>query len=83
VLQTFVVDGRIAEIPAQRKKREVLLGWLIERFEHGRRYAEPEVNELIKQVHEDYAFFRRELIMAKLLQRDEGLHGKTAHYWRP
>lgn len=83
VLQTFVVDGRLIEIPAQRKKRDVLLSWLIQRFEHGRRYAEPEVNELIKQVHADYAFLRRELIMARLLQRDEGLHGKTAYYWRP
>lgn len=83
VLQTFVIDGRIREIPAQRKKRDVVLDWLIKRFEHGRRYAEPEVNELIKQVHADYAFLRRELIMVKLLQRDEGLHGKTAYYWRP
>ncbi|MDB5097460.1 MAG: ArsR family transcriptional regulator, partial [Cyanobacteria bacterium RYN_339] len=68
---------RLKEIPASRKKREVVLRWLADRFEIGPRYAEREVNEVIKRHHPDFATLRRELIGANLMQREAG------EYWRP
>lgn len=76
VLRTFMVDGRLAEIPAQRKKREVILRWLVKHFDKGRKYPEAQVNAIIKKYHEDYATLRREFIMAKLMERKDGF------YWR-
>jgi len=76
VLDAFLKRGRLVGIPAQRKKREVVLRWLAGQFEEGRRYKEAEVNRIIGRYHEDFCTLRRELIMARLLARDGGI------YWR-
>ena len=76
VLRTFVVDGRLTKIPAARKKRDVVLRWLVERFEPGRRYPEREVNDLIARHHPDFATLRRELVDGRWMTREEGV------YWR-
>ncbi len=67
---------RIKEIPASRKKRLVILKWLVSKFELGIQYSEREVNEIINVYHPDYATLRRELISSQLMQRDNGI------YWR-
>lgn len=76
VLQTYVQDGRLTKIPDVRKKRDVILPWLADHFARGRRYTELEVNEIICRVHPDFATLRRELVGAKLMQRESGI------YWR-
>jgi hypothetical protein len=77
VLDNFLAgDGRLKEIPASRKKRWVILRFLAERFEPDRRYAEAEVNEILKRHHEDSATLRRELIGYRMMARDHGI------YWR-
>lgn len=83
VIQSFVVNGRIKEIPAQRKKKDVILKWLVSHFEPGRRYAEPEVNEIIKRFHDDASTLRREFIMTGLMKREDGVAGKPSEYWLP
>lgn len=77
VLRAYVVDGRLKEIPALRKKRAVVLEWLVRRFERGREYTEKEVSASIAEVHEDFATLRRELVMARLLSREEGRYART------
>ena len=48
VLESFVeADGSLRGIPVQRKKRLVVLRWLVEDFQPGRRYPEAEVNRII------------------------------------
>lgn len=76
VLQSFLNGERIKAIPAQQKKQLVLLHWLVEKFEPGRQYTEREVNDIIKQHHEDSAWFRRSFIDHRLMARDKGI------YWR-
>jgi hypothetical protein len=76
VLNTFVRGDKIREIPAGYKKRLVILKWLAEFFDEGRKYAELEVNELIGRHHPDFSTLRRELIDRKLMQRERG------EYWR-
>lgn len=76
VLSTFVIDDRLTQIPARLKKRQVILNWLVNKFEFDRRYSEREVNEIIQRHHPDYASLRRYMIENKLMQRDKGV------YWR-
>ena len=77
VLRTYLdAEGRLNKIPQTRKKRDVILRWLVTRFERGRRYPESEVNEMIGEAHSDFATLRRELIMARLMDREAGV------YWR-
>ncbi len=77
ILTDFFDGPRLKEIPASRKKREVVLKWLCDRFEYDVQYKEKEVNEIISRHHPDFATLRRELIGAGLLKRENSI------YWRP
>lgn len=76
VLHDFFEGSRLKEIPAVRKKRQVILRWLASQFERHRTYAESEINDVIKRHHADTATLRRELIASKLMRRERG------SYWR-
>ncbi len=77
VLLAFVdPEGRLKSIPASRRKRTVVLRWLMEAFEPDRRYPEAEVNDIIQMKHWDSATLRRELIGHHMLAREKGV------YWR-
>jgi hypothetical protein len=76
VLRAFVRDGRLTSIPAVHAKRLVVLDWLAQRFEPGRRYSEAAVNHVIEAVHPDTAALRRYLVDEGMLARERG------EYWR-
>ena len=76
VLQDFLAGTYAKALPAYRKKRQIILRWLVKQFAYGRQYPEKEVNEIIKRYHPDTAALRRELIGEKLMQREGGV------YWR-
>jgi biotin operon repressor len=71
-------DGSLKEIPAQRKKLEAILRYVVKDFEHGQRYPEKQVNEILSRFHADTASLRRELVAARLMQREGG----GGAYWR-
>ncbi len=71
-------DGRLKTIPAQRKKLEAVLRYVIEAFEPGVRYKEEQVNELLSHFHEDTAILRREMVGYGLMNREGG----GGEYWR-
>ena len=63
VLRSFFdEDGRLRTIPAQRKKRLIVLERLAEEFEPGRDYSEREVNLIIANYHDDFCTLRRDLV---------------------
>lgn len=76
VLKDFFDGTQLKEIPASRKKRSVILKWFANQFEENILYKESEVNEILQRYNADAAFWRRELVGANLMQRENGL------YWR-
>jgi hypothetical protein len=86
VLRRFIPKGRLLAIPAARGKRLVVLDHLAGLFEPGRRYPEPEVNELLGRYHPDYAMLRRYLVDDGFLDRaDEPAPSGSRSvkvYWR-
>lgn len=70
-------DGRIRTFPAQRKKFEVLLRYVVKDFELGEKYTEKQVNQILGWYFEDTAALRRGLIEYKMMARESG-GGK---YW--
>ena len=74
VLKSFLDGERIIEIPASRKKRLVLLKWLVQKFEIDRDYPELELNAILKTYHEDSATLRREFIGYNLMTRLNGIY---------
>ena len=77
VLRTYFDGDTLKRIPATRKKRDVVLKWLVNRFEPGVRYPEARVNEFIKRHHPDTATLRREFIMTKMMERKKGVYWRT------
>ena len=76
IIKDFFTDSKLKVIPASRKKRTVILKWLVERFKKEKKYSEKEVNKIIKKHHDDFATLRRELVGASLMKRKAGV------YWR-
>ncbi|KAF6566689.1 metalloregulator ArsR/SmtB family transcription factor [Paenibacillus sp. EKM202P] len=70
----FAKDGKLRQIPAQYKKKLIVLQMLAEKLEPGRIYPERELNEWIKQYHEDFATIRRELIMHQFMYREREMY---------
>jgi hypothetical protein len=66
----FTKDGKLKTFPAQRKKKLVVLTHMVKALEFGKVYQEKEINEYLKQFHEDYATLRRELIMCQYMYRE-------------
>jgi hypothetical protein len=76
VMDAFVVDGRLVSIPTSRVKRLLVLDWLSQEFEPGRRYSEAMVNLMLGKRHADSAALRRYLVDEGFLDREAG------EYWR-
>ena len=78
VLQIFFRRGRLKGIPAQLKKRQIVIERLAKEFEPGRAYTEREVNQVLVEFHDDVATLRRGLIEHKLMERDHGLYRRLS-----
>jgi hypothetical protein len=78
VLRSFVRGQRILSIPSQHSKRLVVLDYVAQEFEPGRRYSEREVNATLARWYDDVASLRRYLVDEELLQREPG----GGAYWR-
>jgi hypothetical protein len=76
VLRAFLPHGRLAQMPAQRTKRRIVLDHIARVFEPGVRYAERDVNTLLRAFDDDYATLRRYLVDEGFLARAGG------EYWR-
>lgn len=70
VIDTFFEYGKLKAIPAQRKKRRIVLEEIAKNFETGKTYDEKEVNLIIAAYHDDFCTIRREMIVEGLLMRD-------------
>ena len=79
VLRSFFdeTSGRLRTIPAQRKKRLIVLERLAAAFEEGRDYTEREVNIAIADFHDDFCTLRRELVDEGFMSRDGSVYRRT------
>ncbi|MCY9695788.1 DUF2087 domain-containing protein [Paenibacillus alginolyticus] len=75
VIRNFItLDGKLKHIPAQLKKKLIVLEHLVEQLEQGRTYTEKELNAFIKNYHPDFATIRREFIMHQFMFRDNEIY---------
>ena len=83
VLSSFVEGDLIKEIPASRKKRIIILKWLVQKFEFDRLYPEQELNQIIKPIHSDTATLRREMVGYNMMTRDNRIYRRIPESeWR-
>jgi hypothetical protein len=67
----FTKEGKLKHLPAQYKKKLIVLERLVSGLDPERTYAEAEMNEYIKRFHPDFATIRREFIMHRYMFREQ------------
>jgi DNA-binding MarR family transcriptional regulator len=70
----FTIDGKLKNIPSQRKKKLIVFTHLVKGLKAGVKYREQEINDYIKNFHEDFATIRREFIMNHFMYRENGIY---------
>jgi hypothetical protein len=83
LLRIFIQDGRLRRLPARRGRRRVVLEHVaVYSFEPGVRYAEREVDTVLRTWCEggeaDHVTLRRYLVDEGLLSRAHGVYWRTA-----
>lgn len=81
VLARFLdAEGRVKQLPAKSKPRQLVYDYLAEKFDFGVDYTEHDVNALLSSWHtfEDFFILRRGLVEAGLLSRERD----GSRYWR-
>jgi hypothetical protein len=75
VIENFITkEGKLKNIPAQRKKKLFIFEHIASGLKMGKKYPEKELNEYIKKFHEDYATIRREFIINHFMYRENGIY---------
>lgn len=78
ILRGFLEGDRLREIPAQQRKRLVVLRYLRDRcFTEDRPYPEKEVNQRLGLYHRDVASLRRYLVDSGLMTRAAGQYRRV------
>jgi biotin operon repressor len=77
VLRNFFDGPRLRSIPAQRRKKQIILAELVRRLPRRREYPEADLNCFIEVMHPDFCTLRRELIMEKLMERTANVYRLT------
>jgi hypothetical protein len=80
VLRTFIVDGRVPQLPAAWAKRRIVLEHIVSVFEPGVKYPEKDVNAILRAWNDDHAALRRYLVDEGLLERAVGLYWRSGGY---
>jgi len=80
VISAFMEHGKLKSIPAQLKKRIIILEEICKAFEPDRLYAEKEVNLIIADYHDDFCTIRRDMIGVGLMQRENGIYSLIPAY---
>ncbi|MBT2683621.1 metalloregulator ArsR/SmtB family transcription factor [Bacillus sp. ISL-37] len=70
----FTKDGKLKNIPAQRKKKLMVFEYMVRGLKAGKKYPEKELNEYITKFHEDYATIRREFIINHYMYRENAIY---------
>lgn len=70
----FTADGKLKHVPAQHKKKLIVLEHIVSQLTKGQKYTEQEINAFIKSFHADFATIRREFIMHQYMFREHDIY---------
>lgn len=64
-------NGRLSVFPSKEKRKIVILQHIMKRFNPNQKYTEKEVNNILKEIYEDYVTIRRYLIEYGFMERNK------------
>lgn len=71
------LEGKLSNFPKKQKQKLVVLRNIISRFDINKKYTEKEVNEVLKNIYDDYVTLRRYLIEYGFMDRTND----CSSYW--
>ncbi|TRZ38902.1 DUF2087 domain-containing protein [Niallia circulans] len=75
IIDNFIgADGKLKNIPAQRKKKLIIFRHIVKGLKEGQKYEEKELNDYIKRFFDDYATIRREFIINHFMYRENNIY---------
>jgi biotin operon repressor len=74
VLRAFFDGPRLLSLPAQRRKKDIVLEEVLRRLPRRREYKEAELNRFIEVTYPDFCTVRREWIMGRYMERTAGVY---------
>jgi DNA-binding transcriptional ArsR family regulator len=77
VLNAFFDGPVLKSIPAQRRKKEIILEEILRRLPARNSFKEATLSQLIKKIHPDFCTIRREFIMGRYMERRDGVYRWT------
>lgn len=77
ILNVYFEGGRLKQIPKKEKKRMITLVYISKNFQKDKYYNEKEVNEVLKDIFDDFVMIRRYLIDYNLVNRNK----EGTRYW--
>ncbi|HXV64838.1 MAG TPA: metalloregulator ArsR/SmtB family transcription factor [Vicinamibacteria bacterium] len=77
VLGNFFHGSRLLQIPAQRRKQEIVLEEILRRLPRRNVYEERQLSRWLEAIHEDYASLRRGFIDGRYMERSRGQYTLT------
>ncbi|MFD2043597.1 DUF2087 domain-containing protein [Ornithinibacillus salinisoli] len=80
VLSTYFnqgLDGPLQSFPSKEKRKIIILQHIITKFDVNKTYSEPEINETLKQIYDDFVTLRRYLIEYGFMERNKD----CSQYW--
>ncbi len=80
IFRTFFSEGRLDKLPAQLKKKLVILDFFAAQFRRGKEYEEKQVDDRIKEFHDDYCTIRRYMIDTGIMTRKNGKYRLADNY---
>lgn len=78
ILSAFMLNGKITKMPAQLKKKLILIEEICRSFEMGIPYTEKEVNQKIADFYDDFCMVRRYFIDYGLFTREHDIYYKKS-----
>jgi hypothetical protein len=77
VLNAFFDGPALKAIPAQRRKKEIVFEEILRRLPAQNTFTEAKLSRLIEKIHPDFCTIRREFIMCRYMEREDGIYRWT------
>lgn len=77
IMDSFFEYGKLKQLPARIKKREVVVGAVAAKLEMERPYLEKELFALLSELYDDYPALKRELIAMGFLKEENGVYKRV------
>lgn len=74
VLKTFFKNGMLLKLPAQNRKKDVVLKKISSKLLQDHMYSDDELNEILKKIYPDFANLKVELLKSRFMKTTKGLH---------